>query len=458
MKDTKWMIEHGIYFPINGNIILHTTPGPGIWTVVQSPDPMDKRLGLSKLGDKFEFPFKIYELGHEAITKKVMTMWNSEQFKETGKNLGIILNGTKGTGKTIAAKLMCNELDIPVVLVNSSFDGGILPFIEQLNFECVVLIDEAEKTFKKDGDDEVLLKLIDGVFNSARKLYLLTTNRLSINENLIGRPGRIRYVQEFRNLPIQAVSDYIDDNLHDKSKKERIMQEVDLLEISTIDILKSIVEEVNIFGDVDESNLMNIPKARYIFDVVKFSGCDKNSLPLIKSILKLTKSPDQSIYDWYNSKISISSLIKLAKENSTLVGLKDLVDLDEDEDNDEVNKKTKLMPEENNSSGKLAAGIPVKEVEEDDEDDTIEQQYLYVSDLITKLVKECNWTGTYKMTSQFSSIWKDCDTSLGIAAEAPDECGFFLLKDKWDGEESLYLVLRQRSNPSLYRGGLSLLL
>ena len=111
-----------------------------------------------------------------------------------------------------------------------------------------MLIDEAEKTFREDSD--VLLKMIDGVYNETRKLYILTTNKLCIDENLLGRPGRIRYIKQFGNLTAKAVADYIKDNLFDQNKADQIMNVVDGLEISTIDILKSIVDEVNIHGEI----------------------------------------------------------------------------------------------------------------------------------------------------------------------------------------------------------------
>ena len=76
--------------------------------------------------------------------------------------------------------------------------------------------------------DKILLSLIDGVYNNSRKLYILTTNRLTVNENLIGRPGRIRYIQEFRNLPVEAIKEYCADNLRDMSKLDTVLQEIDL--------------------------------------------------------------------------------------------------------------------------------------------------------------------------------------------------------------------------------------
>lgn len=147
------------------------------------------RLGLRKMADAFTFNFKIYDLGVEDTMQKVETTWNSDVFVRGNKNLGIIFNGLKGTGKTIASKILSNRMNMPIVVVNAAYDV-LLSFIQSLCFECVVLIDEAEKTFHERGD--VLLKMIDGVYNESRKLYILTTNRLSIDENLLGRPGRIK--------------------------------------------------------------------------------------------------------------------------------------------------------------------------------------------------------------------------------------------------------------------------
>ena len=67
------------------------------------------------------------------------------------------------TGKTIAAKLLCNKIGLPVIVISKPMDG-MLEFIQSLCFEAIILIDEAEKTF--DEEEDVLLKMIDGVYNS----------------------------------------------------------------------------------------------------------------------------------------------------------------------------------------------------------------------------------------------------------------------------------------------------
>ena len=267
----KWVNEGGIYFPISGDTVLLRTPGKGVFNVVKSQNPMDARLGLQRIGDTFEFNFKIYELGCEEMLQTIRKTWESEVFVRGEKNLGVIFNGLKGTGKTLSAKLLCNALDLPVVIVQYPYEG-LVNFLQSLCFECIVFIDEAEKTFKKGEDDDVLLRLIDGVYNQTRKLYILTTNQLTLNDNLLGRPGRIRYRFEFGNLLPKAVKDYLDDNLLPKyaDQRKKILEQIDLLEISTIDILKALVDEVNIHGCLPESQCLNIPTAKHAFEVLEF--------------------------------------------------------------------------------------------------------------------------------------------------------------------------------------------
>lgn len=256
----KWINEDGIFFPVTGTTILKATPGYGVFNVVKD---RDNRLGLKRIEDEFTFDFKIYELGCDDIFRLVEETWNNPEYKSSGRNLGVIFNGLKGTGKTIAAKLLCNKLKLPVVIVPEPFEG-LANFIQDLEFECVVLVDEAEKTFEEE--DEVLLRMIESVYKKTRKVFILTTNELDINKNLLGRPGRIRYIKHFGNLTSKAVLDYLDDNLKYDSQRETILRIVDTLEISTIDILKSIVDEINIHGTIANDSMLNIPKAKIQFE------------------------------------------------------------------------------------------------------------------------------------------------------------------------------------------------
>ena len=394
MGSQKWINEGGIFYPIIGEIVLHTTPGPGIWQVYQNQAMNDKRLGLIRIDDKFTFDYKIYNFGGQDMFEKIEKVWNSETFLEGNRNLGVIYNGTKGTGKTVSAKLLCNAMKMPVIIVNHSYDGLILDFIQSLEFECTIFIDEAEKTFT-DNEQEVLLKMIDGVYNKSRKLYILTTNKLSVNENLISRPGRIRYVQQFKNLPSEAVNMYVEDNLIDKSKKQEVLDQVDLLEISTIDILRALVEEVNILGGIDEKSNLNIPRAKYTYDILRLGGCEKDDIPAIRKFIKENKPEGVTLYDW------------LAKE---------------------------------------------EEVKDDEGDIFARENYRR----FTEEIENCEYSYLYKVSTSSSTFYHGCELNIGTVVQTQDDLGpdFFMIED-YSGDSELCMFVRSRAKPSLYNGRLT---
>lgn len=289
----KWVNEGGVLYPIPGYATLLPSPGNGIFRIYE--EPRTKRLGLEKIDDTFTFKFKIYDLDCEDIMARVIRTWTSELFAASNKNLGVIFNGLKGTGKTIAAKLLCNRIGLPVIVISKPLEG-MLEFIQSLCFESIILIDEAEKTFNEDRD--VLLKMIDGVYNNQRKLYILTTNKLTVDENLLGRPGRIRYIKEFTNLSGKAINEIIEDNLTDMSLKNGILKLIDTLEISTIDILKAIIDECNIMGEVPSTPMMNIPKAKFKVRIICFEELDIHFHREVEEHIKARLSPGETVEDW----------------------------------------------------------------------------------------------------------------------------------------------------------------
>lgn len=198
---------------------------------------------LTRTSDKFVFNHKVYNLQRPFLDYVKQTYVN------TTSNMGILMVGTRGSGKTCSAKVLANEMSLPIVIVKSMGEnnGGMFSFLASFNFDCIFFFDEFEKQFSVD--DSSILQFMDGVYASEyRRVCLLTTNELDINENLLSRPSRIRYVKKFGNLEKSVLEEYLNDNLKDLSAKDAIIEYVDTLTISTIDILKAVVEEVNIHG------------------------------------------------------------------------------------------------------------------------------------------------------------------------------------------------------------------
>jgi DNA polymerase III gamma/tau subunit len=223
---------------------------------------------LEKIEDKFEFGHKLYGLERDLIDRVIRT-WNS-----TNKNLGVLLNGLKGTGKTVTSKVICNELNLPVILVNENPEGGGIPeFLNDVQQDVIVMMDEYEKVF---GDGSELLTLMDGVLTSdARKLFLLTTNNTYINDNMLQRPSRIRYHKTFKDLSLEIITEIVEDILVHKQHRTEVISAISGLEVITIDVVKSIVEEVNIHNEAPSAFMS-------VFNVKKISGRH--------SVIKLTEN------------------------------------------------------------------------------------------------------------------------------------------------------------------------
>jgi hypothetical protein len=221
---------------------------------------------LEKIEDKFEFSHKLYGLERDLIDRVIRT-WNS-----TNKNLGVLLNGLKGTGKTVTSKVICNELNLPVILVNENPDGGGIPeFLNDIQQNVIIMMDEYEKVF---GDGSELLTLMDGVLTSdTRKLFLLTTNNTYINDNMLQRPSRIRYHKTFKDLSIETITEIVDDTLIHKKYRTDVISAISGLEVITIDVIKSIIEEVNIHNEPPSAfmNVFNIKKISGKYSVIKLT-------------------------------------------------------------------------------------------------------------------------------------------------------------------------------------------
>ena len=259
MERVSWIQNGSNYKRVEGNVSNVDTIPKGIYNVGLSMTGWY----LERTADEFVFNYKVYGL-QSKFMQHVLTA-----FENTKGNFGILLNGTKGTGKSVTAKVLANKFNLPVIVVKSFGENNtqLIEFLASFNFDCVFFFDEFEKNFS--DRDSSILQIMDGVYTSEyRRIFLLTTNETNINDNLISRPSRLRYIHEFGNLEPEITREYLNDTLNDKSHIEDIIDFVDTLQISTIDILKSIVEEINIFGFdkfMEDKSFFNIKTAAYTY-------------------------------------------------------------------------------------------------------------------------------------------------------------------------------------------------
>ena len=242
-----------------------------------------------RIGDDFKFDFKLYELETPFIERTVKTYHN------TTSNLGILLNGIKGTSKSVTAKLIANKLDLPVIIVHEKYEG-IPSFINEFQQDTVIFFDEYEKIYN-DYDHSVLTVMNGILDNDYRKVFLLTTNDLHVNRNMLQRPGRIRYLKTFADLTLETIIKVIDDRLIHVNFRKEAIEFISSLETITIDIVNAVIDEINIHNEAPENfkDVFNVAPIRNIFNIYKLDESDPSKREVLYkevtlNFIKITKT------------------------------------------------------------------------------------------------------------------------------------------------------------------------
>lgn len=193
--------------------------------------------------DSFEIPSKMYGNTLRHTDRIINSFWDRPQ------QTGVLLNGEKGSGKSLLAKnlsVRAAETGIPTIVINNPWTGDKFnQLIQSIEQPCIVLF---EKVYDQDSQEQ-MLTLLDGVFPS-KKLFVLTCNdKWRIDAHMRNRPGRIFYMLDFKGLDADFIREYCEDNLNAKQFIERIVQITGTFSAFNFDMLKALVEEMNRYNE-----------------------------------------------------------------------------------------------------------------------------------------------------------------------------------------------------------------
>jgi len=130
---------------------------------------------------------------------------------------GLLFGGDAGTGKTLGAKHLANELNIPLYRLDigglmgkyvGESEGNLTKALNQVDNEapCIMLIDEVEKIFNNKDDDGVQYRLLSHILwwlqeHTTRVLTIMTTNDVKALPLELYRAGRVDTIITFAGMP-----------------------------------------------------------------------------------------------------------------------------------------------------------------------------------------------------------------------------------------------------------------
>ncbi|MGR6088987.1 AAA family ATPase [Brevibacterium sp. CSND-B09] len=215
--------------------------------------------------------------GHGAKIDRIMKAYNV-----TNRSLGVLFTGDKGMGKSLSMRMLAQHatetLGLPVIKVESNHPG-LADYLDDLG-EAVVVFDEFEKVFNKDGDNneqDQFLGLFDGV-STTKRMYVISANNVhDLSSYLVNRPGRFHYHIRHDYPEPSEVRQYLHDEVPDIA--DATVEEIVVFTRKTkinYDHLRAIAFELRLGGEfkdtIKDINIKNIGDPLYSVTAVFSDG------------------------------------------------------------------------------------------------------------------------------------------------------------------------------------------
>lgn len=190
-------------------------------------------------------PEKVYTTDDDdKFINRVLNYYN----KTTDNTIGVMLSGLKGSGKTIMMKRIAVASELPIILIDKSFYPSQLVklFNKLADTKVCVLMDEVDK-LGESYDDDYLLKVLDGINSSGKKLMIFTcNNEEDVNEYLKDRCSRIRYWKTYDETSASMIQTVLEDKLTDKAEAKPLTDFIlQNFACVSFDNISSFADEVN---------------------------------------------------------------------------------------------------------------------------------------------------------------------------------------------------------------------
>ena len=222
---------------------------------------------IFKENGELSLPSKVYTSKKDEFFKKRVLTYFNNAFTDT---TGVMLAGTKGTGKTIMAKVLAKESNLPIIIVDPQYpEHRLIKYFKQIVTPVCILFDEVDKSF----DTEKMLDFLDGLQKTSKKLVIMTCNNLSkVSEYLQDRCSRIRYLRKYTTDDNLEFLNILIEDMGIKNVEEVSKYCRENIKLLSMDNIVAFLNEIKLLEDEDCTldeiiSVMNIdhvsPKGKY---------------------------------------------------------------------------------------------------------------------------------------------------------------------------------------------------
>lgn len=201
---------------------------------------------IFKENGELSLPSKVYTSKKDEFFKKRVLTYFNNAFTDT---TGVMLAGTKGTGKTIMAKVLAKESNLPIIIVDPQYpEHRLIKYFKQITTPVCILFDEVDKSF----DTEKMLDFLDGLQKTSKKLVIMTCNNLGrVSEYLQDRCSRIRYLRKYTTEDNLEFLDVLINDMGIKNVEEVSKFCRENIKLLSMDNIVAFLNEVKMLEDED---------------------------------------------------------------------------------------------------------------------------------------------------------------------------------------------------------------
>ena len=201
---------------------------------------------IFKENGDLSLPAKVYTSKKDTFFKKRVLNYFNNSFTDT---TGVMLAGTKGTGKSLMAKVLAKESNLPIIIVDPQYpEHRLIKYFKQIHTPVCILFDEVDKSF----DTEKMLDFLDGLQKTSKKLVIMTCNNLGrVSEYLQDRCSRIRYLRKYTTDDNLEFLDLLIEDMGIKNVEEVSSYCRENISLLSMDNIVAFLNEVKLLEDED---------------------------------------------------------------------------------------------------------------------------------------------------------------------------------------------------------------